>query len=342
MATACSRATWRKNAGASSCGTGRPRLRRLARRTSSPGLQGSGSGGLELTGSLGSVAVAASLGMAALEQDSCTGLDRQVRSIAAALARHELDYSELVLRFHRANGWLALGYATETQYARERLGQSRSSFVARRALALRLQRLPRVAAALAAARIGVEAALQLVRIATPNTAAAWIERASRRTIKHLREEVAAALVAVRLAGAIDCPPPDHPEMAAFQALEQSIVSGRFGEARHVDDGRGEPVSSSLAVGAARPLVEPASTARGAWCIMLASLASWLAGACQMPAAPRRPDISRVCSLAGRVTLRLRMTRDTCAWWRGLEAQTRRWLPRGMSWLRFLCLSLWHS
>ena len=37
-----------------------------------------------------------------------------------------------------------------------------------------------------------------------------------------------------------------------------------------------------------------------------------------------------------------MSRDTAAWWRGLEGQARRWLPRGMSWLRFLCLSFWQG
>ena len=52
--------------------------------------------------------------------------------------------------------------------------------------------------------------------------------------------------------------------------------------------------------------------------------------------------SRVTSSAGRVTLRLRMARDTCLWWHRLEALARRGLPHGMSWLRFLCLSLWQA
>jgi len=39
---------------------------------------------------------------------------------------------------------------------------------------------------------------------------------------------------------------------------------------------------------------------------------------------------------------LRVSRSTYAWWRGLEAQARRWLLCGMSWLRFLCLSLWEA
>jgi hypothetical protein len=41
-------------------------------------------------------------------------------------------------------------------------------------------------------------------------------------------------------------------------------------------------------------------------------------------------------------LRLRVSRANYAWWRGLEAQARRWLPSGMSWLKFLCLSIWSA
>ena len=41
-------------------------------------------------------------------------------------------------------------------------------------------------------------------------------------------------------------------------------------------------------------------------------------------------------------MRLRMSREAYVWWRGLEAQARRWLPAGMSWLRFLCLSVWNA
>src|SRR6185295_3271319 len=104
------------------------------------------------------------------------------------------------LEFHRADGWRRLGYASEAQYARERLSMSRSSLAARRALALRLEALPRVAEALGSGQIGVEAATQIVRVATARTQAAWVERAQKRTIKFLREEVSAALIAVRLSG----------------------------------------------------------------------------------------------------------------------------------------------
>jgi HNH endonuclease len=289
-------------------------------------------------------ALAASLGLAPLERASCTELDRQVRALAAALARHELELSRLVLRFHRADGWRKLGYATETQYARERLGLSRSSLAARRALALRLEKLPGVAAALGAAQVGVEAALQLVRIATPETEAAWVERARRRTIKHLREEVAAALTAVRLSGESDCLPPEATDMAAFEALEQTVVSGRFAQPRSPSDAPDPTASPSTRLRhPPEPESEPESDGRRHWRAMLGSLASWLDGALQMSAAAA-PDApaARPCSSAGRVTLRLRMSREAYRWWRSLEAQARRWLPRRVSWLRFLCLSVWHA
>jgi hypothetical protein len=292
------------------------------------------------------VALAASLGIGPLEHASCTALDQQVRALAAALARHELELSLLVLRFYRADGWRRLGFATETQYARERLGLSRSSLLARRALALRLEKLTGVAAALGTAQIGVEAALQVVRIATPKTEAAWVERARRRTIKHLREEVAAALTVVRLVGERDCLPPEHAELAAFQTLEQTVVSGRFGQPRLPSDGASATAAPSI-IGQRHP-VETASDVRRPWGAMLGSLASWLQeglwlqGGFQMSAAAPNAPAARPRSPAGGVTLRLRMSREAYRWWRGLEAQARRWLSPRVSWLHFLCQSVWRA
>jgi hypothetical protein len=279
--------------------------------------------------------------MASLERAVASELDGQVRALAGALARHELELSRLVLAFHRADGWRRLGYATETQYARERLGLSLSSLLARRSLALRLEKLPRVAAALGAGHVGVEAALQVVRVATASTQVAWVERARRRTIKHLREEVAAALIAVRMSGEADCPPPVEAEMAAFHELEQAVVSGRACQPQPTR-------AAEVACGAGRRgtvmtrLVEPASEQRRAWFMMLGSLAAWLEGGLQLSAMAGAAGAARSgrASSAGRIVLRLRMSRGTYAWWRGLEAQARRWLARGMSWLRFLCLSMW--
>jgi hypothetical protein len=172
------------------------------------------------------VGVQAAHGLGSLAGWKGLELDGEVRRLAAVLAGHELTLARLLSSFQRADGWRRLGYATETQYARERLGLSRSSVIARRSLALRLERLPQVAQALSGAEIGVEAALQVVRIATPTTELAWLERARERTVKHLREEVSAALVAVRLSGDAHCPPPHPAELAGFQKLERAVLSGQ--------------------------------------------------------------------------------------------------------------------
>jgi hypothetical protein len=280
------------------------------------------------------VAHAAALGLAALESSSAHDLDGVLRGLSRLLARHELELSQLVLQFHRADGWRRLGYASEAQYASERLGMSRSSFAARRALALRLEKLPRVAEALGAGQLGVESAVQVARVATPATEAAWVERAQQRTIKHLREEVAAALIAVRLSGDADCLPPVDAEIGAFHELEQAVVSGRVCQSRpaHV-----APLERDSAV----RFAEPGSASRRAWLVMLGSLAEWLEGGLQMSAARARPPASNLAS-KGRVELRWRVSRANATWWRGLEAQARRWLPSSTSWLRFLCLSMWNA
>jgi hypothetical protein len=324
------------------------------------------------------VARAAERGMAALQRVSANELDGNVRDLARALARYELQLSRLVLQFHRKDGWRRLGYATETQYARERLGMSQSSWLAKRALALRLEKLPRVAAALGAGQLGVEAAVQLVRVATPATEAAWVERARRRTIKHLREEVAAALVAVRFSGELDCPPPVAAELAAFQELERAVVSGRACQPRPANDpdvaGAVAHARSVAITGRIGPAsAEPTSAQRRAWLQMLGSLAGWLESGLQSSAAPSSAAPSGAApsgaapsgaapsgaapsgaapsgaahgkapgASAGKVELRLRVSHATHAWYRGLEALAKRWLPCGMSWLRFLCLSLWHA
>jgi hypothetical protein len=242
----------------------------------------------------------------------------------------------------------------------------------------------------------VEAALQLVRVATASTQAEWVTRARRRTIKHLREEVAAALVAVRSSGELSCPPPLDAEMAAFQALEQAVVSGRALQIApaHVGQETGEagacPVEasrfaecaselspelssaraselsrelSSACVSEAPPELSPVSVSevspeharervsepvseralgRRVWRTMLGSLAAWVESAFQTSAEGTATVSAGARSSAGRVTLLLRMSRENYAWWRGLEAQARSWLPRGVSWLRFLCLSLWQA
>ena len=321
----------------------------------------------------------AAQGTGALEGSSARELDAIARQLASDLAGHELQLAQLLWRVHRADGWRRLGYATETQYARERLGLSRSSLVARRSLALRLAALPQIAAALGHAEIGVEAALQLVRVATPGTELAWLERARRRTVKHLREEVAAALVAVRLSGEVDCSPPEPAELGGFQELERAVLSGQVGggtpnlrqlggasvpshglelagESRATQLPQAEspqaqsPEVQSPQAQSSRATQLPQARspeARRPWRLMLGSLAAWLAQgalgrAVQMSASSGRGEPARRTCSAGRVPVRWRVSVELRAWWHTLEMRARRWLPCGMSWVRYLCLVFWRA
>src|SRR3954471_6319315 len=100
-----------------------------------------------------------------------------------------------------------LGYATEAQYVRERLGCSLSSIKAKRALARRIGALPQLAEALENGGIGYEAARLVTVVATRDTEDAWVTRARVRTVRHLREEIDAVQMLGRLSGRTPALPP---------------------------------------------------------------------------------------------------------------------------------------
>lgn len=296
---------------------------------------------------LSEISAAAAAGLSSLNGRTAQQLDADMRALSRAVARQEQELARLLLQFHRSDGWRVLGYASEAQYARERLGMSRSSVLARRALALRLEVLPAVGVALGTGQIGVEAAQQIVRIATPRTEQAWLKRAQMRTVKHLREEVAAALIAVRVSGEVDCPPPMEAELEAYAELRRAVMSGRACAPAAMGSARPH---------APRPLAPPESQARRAWFVMLASLERWLAHglagdiqACSSPPVADETDGAGVQTSAGRrglslgrVVMRWRVSRDVYEWWHSLQAEARRWLRPGVSWLRFLCQALWQA
>jgi hypothetical protein len=294
-------------------------------------------------------------GASSLVGKTALELDAIVRALSRSLAEHEFVFARLLLEFHQREGWRELGHATEERYARERLGLSRSSWLARRALAARLESLPAVAEALRTGGIGVEAACQVVRVAVPETEVAWVERARRRTVKHLREEVVAALTAVRISGNAECPPPLDAELTRYQDLERAVLSGRLW--REPSEAGSSVESQEAAPSEAESTSCLESGGRRIWRAMLTSLGAWLTrgirlsaasvqawqGASSLKAANHSRIVhDRAAARTDRVEVRLRVSRSARAWWRGLEMQARRWLPRGVSWVRFLCLALWRD
>jgi hypothetical protein len=131
----------------------------------------------------------------------------------------------LVENARKAEVWRRLGFASEAQYAHERVGVSLSSLKAKRILATRAARVPALAKALATGRLGYEATYLLSRVVTASTADEWIRRAEGRTIKHLREEVEAAELLIRMGQGRDQPPLDAQSLDDLFELERRIVSG---------------------------------------------------------------------------------------------------------------------
>jgi hypothetical protein len=79
--------------------------------------------------------------------------------------------------------------------------------------------------------------------------------------------------------------------------------------------------------------------------MLSSLTAWLeqgalAHAVQMSAHSEAGMQSK--PSAGRVEVRWRVSLGLRNWWHSLEASARGWLPRGMGWVKFLCLTFWKA
>ena len=154
-------------------------------------------------------------------------LDQHLRDLNAQLQRRDRALGERAQALWDAAGWHHLGYASPTQYAHERVGVSLASLKARMTLARGCARLPEVALALDAGDLGFEAARLVARVADRGTVDAWLERAARRTVKHLKEEVEAAESIARANGDVhDRPePPDDATLAEYLGLERAMLDG---------------------------------------------------------------------------------------------------------------------
>ena len=157
------------------------------------------------------------------------GIDDEIVQLSQALARRNLELGHLLKDFRAARAWARLGYASLAAYARERLGLSLSSVEHRMTLARAAARHPVLGEALCAGDIGYEAGLLVAQVlgrsGSEALALCWVERARRRTIKHLREEVRAVLQAAQLRPGVSRRPPDDEDLEAVRSLEEKILDG---------------------------------------------------------------------------------------------------------------------
>ena len=260
-------------------------------------------------------------------------LDARIRHYSAELASRDLFFGRMSQRFLTLRGWHELGFATEAHYARERLGMSRASLRSKVSLARRSQGLDHVADALQQGRIGFEAAQLITRIATPDTEQAWVHRATRRTFKHLREEVQAVEMATRFTPQTDRSPPTEAHIQQMQALERAILSGELLRSithHHPPDptNHDEPDQRTGPDEADAPANHGASDQ---------STTVQISGSPDDEASAVQISGSR----GGKITLRIRVPGDLLLHYRQLERLHGKQLP-DTSFIQFLCTTFWQT
>ncbi|NNE47200.1 MAG: HNH endonuclease [Rhodothermales bacterium] len=271
-------------------------------------------------------------------------LDTRIRHHSAELASRDLFFGRMAQRFLALRGWQTLGFATEAHYARERLGMSRASLRSKLSLARRSQGLDHIIDALQQGQIGFEAAQLLTRIATPETERAWVTPATRRTYKHLREEVQTVELATRFTGATDRSPPTEHHINQMQALERAILSGELlqrlirsrpserdehDERDTPNEGNDPNVRAGDGEAGAPPYERPSDEPP----------------AVQISVSPKdeapKEAVQISVTPAAKVTLRIRVPGDVLLHYRQLERLHRKKLP-DESFVEFLCTTFWQT
>jgi len=295
-------------------------------------------------------------------------LESRALVCARRLREHDLLVADAALPFARDRGWRRLGWRSQDEYAEEELGLSASSLRAIIARARTMIELPELRDAVSDGRLGLEAAAVIGRVATPDTVEAWIERAGRRTVLHLREEVRATELLARVDPSVelatDMGPPTAAQLEAVRAFERSVASGAWFE---------DLIASASADG---PTDEPTGEHDPGHEIdrqMCGGPSREVDAACgsgvgddadrQMCGGPALDPGRRVTPLRGSLLfsgspparagrndhLRLRISDEQAGWWRYLErayaAHERRLARRGtapVSFVVFACTSVWMS
>ncbi len=166
--------------------------------------------------------------------DDPSAIDAQLRALATTLAQRDIELGALACTIVDCEVWRTFGYGTFDHYCRERIGLAPSSVATRIALTRRFATLPEVRTALAGGRIHYESATLIARVSGPTTVHAWVERATERTVKQLREDVDAIELLARLEArnASTLPPPDVDTRDALDDVERTVIASMCGLADH--------------------------------------------------------------------------------------------------------------
>jgi hypothetical protein len=120
-------------------------------------------------------------------------LDTHLRRLSRRRNPVEWRVARMLERLGRGSGYLDLGFARLSDYARERLGLTARRVQTHLALARRLGPLPRVAAAYEYGVLSQSQAVLVARVAVASDQERWVRRAKSLTVRRLTQEVLEAL-----------------------------------------------------------------------------------------------------------------------------------------------------
>lgn len=266
-------------------------------------------------------------------------LDARIRHLSRQLRDQDLAIADAALAVKAARAWRRLGWSSQEAYAREELGMSGSSLRAIVARARRMLELPELRDAVAAGRLGLEAAGAIGRVATSDTVEDWVQRAGRRTFVHLREELRAVGLLERHGAPTVLGPPAEAQLEQVRDFERSVASGAWFETLMASVGGqdqieaedpdrqmcGGPGTDRQMCGG--PDLDPGKR-------VTPRLAALVFAGAPGPASER---------------LRLRISDEQAGWWRYLERaylarerQLQRAGAEPLSFVAFACLAVWMS
>ena len=130
-----------------------------------------------------------SLSQGKISHEAVEALDRELASVAQKSGSLRLALALGLDALARTDGHHDLSFSSLIAYGSERCERSATWIRKSRGLARKTQSLPLLRAGLISGRISWSLALELVKVATPETEAAWLQRAQGRTVKQLRDEV---------------------------------------------------------------------------------------------------------------------------------------------------------
>ncbi len=125
-------------------------------------------------------------------KDEAKDIDRRLRGLVAAARRIEAEIAVGLYEMKRLKLYRYLSYPTMETYAETELGIPAGKAKELVEIAERLRKLPKLAAAFHAGELPWTKCRQVVRIATPETEAEWLERARTLPNRALERAVAAA------------------------------------------------------------------------------------------------------------------------------------------------------